>query len=85
MEGSLTIRFFLSLSIFLMYLLCHFQAIREKVKRGGPYEEVVEGCEVFVNAILLQGEIKPFLTKETIQSPKRSLRVIADVSCDPNK
>eukprot|EP00297_Palpitomonas_bilix_P013222 CAMPEP_0113877476 /NCGR_PEP_ID=MMETSP0780_2-20120614/6116_1 /TAXON_ID=652834 /ORGANISM="Palpitomonas bilix" /LENGTH=370 /DNA_ID=CAMNT_0000863775 /DNA_START=90 /DNA_END=1202 /DNA_ORIENTATION=+ /assembly_acc=CAM_ASM_000599 len=60
------------------------EAIREKVKAGGPYDEVVKGCEVFVNAILLQGEIRPFLTRETIMTPDRTLRVIADVSCDPN-
>ena len=49
--------------------------------RGGPFTEILDH-DIFVNCVLVQGEMKPFLTKEML-GQSRKLRVISDVSCDP--
>lgn len=59
----------------------------EETKNGGPFPEILES-DIFVNCILLRGKMAPFLTLDMIDNPdlqaKRKLRVITDVSCDPN-
>ncbi len=49
---------------------------------GGPFQEILEH-DVFINCVLVQKKIPPFITAKTIKSPKRKLSVICDVSCDP--
>lgn len=55
-----------------------------ETKKGGPFQEIAES-DVFVNCVYL-GPIKipPFTTFEALSGPERRLRVICDVSCDPN-
>lgn len=59
----------------------------EETKKGGPFPEILQS-DIFVNCILLQGKMAPFLSLEMIDDPSlqgaRNLRVIADVSCDPS-
>ena len=52
-----------------------------ETSRGGPFPEIL-GHDIFVNCVLIQGGIKPFLTREILHQP-RKLQVISDVSCDP--
>mmetsp|Transcript_8451 Transcript_8451/g.15444 ORF Transcript_8451/g.15444 Transcript_8451/m.15444 type:complete len:389 (-) Transcript_8451:979-2145(-) len=56
----------------------------EETKAGGPFPQILD-ADIFVNCILLQGKMPPFLTKEMIDGANgsRKLRVISDVSCDP--
>ena len=57
---------------------------RNETKRGGPFEEVVNEHDIFVNCIHLKDEIPPFITMELCQSENRRMTVISDVACDPN-
>lgn len=54
----------------------------EETKVGGPFNEILEH-DIFVNTVLMTKKIKPFLTNDILSNPK-NLRVICDVSCDPN-
>lgn len=54
----------------------------DETKHGGPFPEILEHT-LFVNCILAGPEVPVFVPKSAIESA-RSLRVIADVSCDPN-
>ena len=49
---------------------------------GGPFPEILQH-ELFLNCVLLSKRTKPFITPTdlTCESP---LRIICDVSCDPN-
>jgi saccharopine dehydrogenase (NAD+, L-lysine forming) len=38
--------------------------------------------DVFVNCIYLSAKIPPFISPESLTSPKRKLSVVCDVSCD---
>lgn len=49
---------------------------------GGPFKEIVEDADIFVNCIYLSAEIPPFVNVETLSSPNRRLSVICDVSAD---
>jgi len=49
--------------------------------KGGPFNEILEH-DIFVNCVLVQGDMKPFLTRDMLEQSRR-LRVISDVSCDP--
>ncbi|KAG9303945.1 hypothetical protein G9A89_005855 [Geosiphon pyriformis] len=51
-----------------------------ETKKGGPFKEILE-AEIFINCIYLNQKIPPFITKETLDGP-RKLSVIVDVSCD---
>ncbi len=53
----------------------------EETARGGPFPEIL-AHDIFVNCVLVQGEMKPFITRGMLQQ-SRQLRVISDVSCDP--
>ena len=49
---------------------------------GGPFDEILN-ADIFVNCIYLSSKIPPFITLESLSKPRRKLRVICDVSCDP--
>lgn len=49
---------------------------------GGPFREIVEDADIFVNCIYLSAKIPPFVNDEILSSPKRRLTVICDVSAD---
>ncbi|KJE95430.1 saccharopine dehydrogenase [Capsaspora owczarzaki ATCC 30864] len=55
-----------------------------ETKNGGPFPQLLE-YEILVNCIYLATPIPPFLTAETLLTPKsdkRHLSVVVDVSCD---
>ncbi|KAF2237146.1 Formate/glycerate dehydrogenase catalytic domain-like protein [Viridothelium virens] len=49
----------------------------------GPYQEIVDS-DIFINAIYLTEKIPPFVDFPILDTPSRKLRVVCDVSCDPN-
>ena len=53
--------------------------------KGGPFQEIAES-DIFINCVYLgPHRVPPFLTFESLAAtPDRRLRVICDVSCDPN-
>lgn len=52
--------------------------------RGGPFPEIA-ASDIFVNCVYLgPTRIPPFVTYESLSQPGRKLRVVSDVSCDPN-
>lgn len=51
--------------------------------KGGPFREIVQS-DIFVNCVYLSSSIPPFVTRESVASPDRTLSVVCDVSCDPN-
>jgi saccharopine dehydrogenase (NAD+, L-lysine forming) len=51
--------------------------------KGGPFKEIAE-ADIFVNCIYLTQKIPAFVNLESLAQPGRRLRVICDVSCDPN-
>lgn len=60
------------------------EVLPNPLQAGGPFPAILD-ADIFVNCILLSGDMPPFLTRDMIAAaPRRALRVIADVSCDPN-
>lgn len=55
---------------------------QEETKNGGPFKDILDH-DIFVNTVLLQTKISPFLTLEMFNSDQL-LKIIGDVSCDPN-
>ncbi|WP_372762746.1 saccharopine dehydrogenase [Pseudoalteromonas sp.] len=53
-----------------------------ETKKGGPFVEITQ-ADVFVNCVLINRDLPPFVTKELLDQPTRKLSVIVDVSCDP--
>ncbi|KAK3941736.1 saccharopine dehydrogenase [Diplogelasinospora grovesii] len=52
--------------------------------KGGPFQEIAES-DIFINCVYLgANKIPPFVTFESLSKPGRRLRVICDVSLDPN-
>lgn len=52
--------------------------------RGGPFKEITES-DIFINCVYLgPNPTPPFATFESLSTPERKLRVICDISCDPN-
>lgn len=49
---------------------------------GGPFREILN-YDLFVNCVLAMGDIPPFITQE-ILADNQNLKVISDVSCDPD-
>ena len=49
---------------------------------GGPFKEIVEDVDIFVNCIYLSAQIPHFVNTETLSSPNRRISVICDVSAD---
>jgi len=54
----------------------------KETKKGGPFTEITEH-DIFVNAVLMSKKIAPFIDN-SILTDDMNLKVIADVSCDPN-
>lgn len=53
----------------------------KETKGGGPFDELLK-VDVLINCIYLMQKIPPFITKEMLERPGRTLSVLADVSCD---
>ncbi|KAH3666924.1 hypothetical protein OGAPHI_003374 [Ogataea philodendri] len=53
----------------------------KETAKGGPFQEIVE-ADIFVNCIYLSQPIPPFVNLETLNTEKRNLRTIVDVSAD---
>jgi saccharopine dehydrogenase (NAD+, L-lysine forming) len=49
---------------------------------GGPFAQLLEH-EIFVNCVLVNSKLPPFIEPDMLAVQERKLRVIADVSCDP--
>ncbi|MBN7798153.1 saccharopine dehydrogenase [Parahaliea mediterranea] len=49
---------------------------------GGPFDTIL-AQDILVNCVRLQRATPPFLTPGLLRRPRRALRVIVDVSCDP--
>lgn len=55
-----------------------------ETSRGGPFPEIAE-ADILLNCVYLGAHrVPPFATLESLSKPDRRLRVICDVSCDPN-
>lgn len=55
-----------------------------ETSRGGPFPEII-GVDALLNRVYLGAHrVPPFTTLESLSTPERRLRVICDVSCDPN-
>jgi saccharopine dehydrogenase (NAD+, L-lysine-forming) len=53
-----------------------------ETKKGGPFVEINQ-ADIFINCVLINQDLPPFITKELLNSEDRKLSVIVDVSCDP--
>jgi saccharopine dehydrogenase (NAD+, L-lysine-forming) len=53
-----------------------------ETKKGGPFKEITEH-DIFINAVLITTKIPPFIDMSIINKDSK-LKIIADVSCDPN-
>ncbi len=53
----------------------------EETRKGGPFEEI-KRADIFVNCVLVNSAMPPFITMESLAGERR-LSVISDVSCDP--
>ncbi|KAL4954506.1 hypothetical protein BDW69DRAFT_194010 [Aspergillus filifer] len=53
-----------------------------ETKKGGPFKEIVEDADIFVNCIYLSSKIPHFVNVESLSTPNRRLSVICDVSAD---
>jgi saccharopine dehydrogenase (NAD+, L-lysine-forming) len=51
---------------------------------GGPFAEILEH-DIYINCVLVQKKIPPFVTADSLVHEDRSLSVICDVSCDPGE
>ncbi|KAK0611272.1 Saccharopine dehydrogenase [Immersiella caudata] len=57
---------------------------RKDTARGGPFPEI-SASDILINCIYLgKDRIPPFVTPASLSAPGRRLRVISDVSLDPN-
>lgn len=54
----------------------------EETKKGGPFSEIMEH-DIFINTVLMTKKIAPFISPELLNTDY-NLKVISDVSCDPN-
>ena len=54
----------------------------EETRAGGPFEAITQ-ADIFVNCVLVNSELPPFVTRELLAREGRRLGVIVDVSCDP--
>jgi hypothetical protein len=50
---------------------------------GGPFKELLN-YDLFVNCVLAMKPMPPFIDKRTIEDNNHNLKVISDVSCDPD-
>ena len=49
---------------------------------GGPFHEILSH-PIFLNCVLVNQKLPPFITPELVADQQRTLSVIADISCDP--
>ena len=56
----------------------------EETSRGGPFAEILQH-DLFINCVLVQKKIPPFVTLASLSEQGRKLTVISDVSCDPGE
>lgn len=56
---------------------------QEETSIGGPFKEILEH-DLFVNCVLAMSKMPPFVTKEMIEESNKKLKMISDVSCDPD-
>ncbi|KAG8407049.1 Saccharopine dehydrogenase, variant 2 [Metarhizium acridum] len=55
-----------------------------ETSRGGPFAEIA-AVDIFINCVYLgPTPTPPFVTFESLSTQARRLRVICDISCDPN-
>ncbi len=50
---------------------------------GGPFPQILN-YQLFVNCVLAMEKMPPFIDRNTLNSTKSKLKVISDVSCDPD-
>jgi len=53
-----------------------------ETKKGGPFVEIIQ-ADIFINCVLINTDLPPFITNELLNNEQRKLSVIVDVSCDP--
>ncbi|GAC22295.1 saccharopine dehydrogenase [Paraglaciecola arctica] len=53
-----------------------------ETQAGGPFKEIIEQ-DIFVNCVLVNQDLPPFITTDLLNKSSRKLSVIVDVSCDP--
>lgn len=53
-----------------------------ETKKGGPFVEINQ-ADIFINCVLINQDLPPFITNELLSQEDRKLSVIVDVSCDP--
>jgi saccharopine dehydrogenase (NAD+, L-lysine-forming) len=53
-----------------------------ETKKGGPFEEITQ-ADIFINCVLINRDLPPFITEALLSKEGRKLSVIVDVSCDP--
>ena len=53
-----------------------------ETKKGGPFVEINQ-ANIFVNCVLINRDLPPFITNDILDKEDRQLSVIVDVSCDP--
>ncbi len=53
-----------------------------ETKKGGPFVEITQ-ADIFINCVLINKDLPPFITEELLNVAERKLSVIVDVSCDP--
>lgn len=54
----------------------------EETKVGGPFK-AINDHHIFVNCVLVNKDLPPFVNTASLSDENRTLSVIADVSCDP--
>ncbi len=55
----------------------------QETKIGGPFEKILEH-DIMINAALILNKIPPFIDDQLLRQSESILKIIADVSCDPN-
>lgn len=50
---------------------------------GGPFKQILN-YDLFVNCVLAMKPMPPFIDRQTIEENNHNLKVISDVSCDPD-
>jgi len=53
-----------------------------ETKKGGPFVAINQ-ADIFVNCVLINRDLPPFITHDILAQEDRQLSVIVDVSCDP--
>ena len=53
-----------------------------ETSRGGPFPEILEH-DLFVNCVLVNEPLPPFIETGILTGEARRLQIIADISCDP--